>query len=279
MSNTAHREFSEAFERQATRNDALRIRTKVQSAQANTARTGVRWPFELIQNAHDAGPRTDQKRVQIDFLLRNTTDPTGQLLEVSHTGNSFTAQELAALLSGGSSKDFDDEETTGRFGTGFLVTHGLSPRVDVDGIISTQAGSERFHIKLIRDGDEAAITKNIEQARQSLKDAEVVPQPELLDGSTALFKYHDICPIVAQKGLVRLRQTIPYLYATCKHLGRVRIIEGDAVTVFEPGLINDRALGQCTLREVQVTVTSPFKVHVTRTSEAPPQTNEHVGRG
>ena len=36
-------------------------------------------------------------------------------------------------------------------------------------------------------------------------------------------------------------------------------------------------LGPEQIRAYQVYLTSPFKVHVTRTSEAPPQTNKHVG--
>ena len=83
---------------------------------------------------------------------------------VSHTGNPFVAQELAALLSGGSSKEFDSEETTGRFGTGFLVTHALSTHVDVNGVLTTKDGPESFHIELVRDGDEESIVKNIDQA-------------------------------------------------------------------------------------------------------------------
>ena len=142
MSTAARAEYEKASKRQRTRNDARTIRTKVNAAQ-NTPNAGVRWPFELIQNAHDAGPRDGDKRVKISFTFK------GNDLVVSHTGKPFTTEELAALLSGGSSKDFDDEETSGRFGTGFLVTHALSTQVDVHGVIKIEKGPERFHINLI----------------------------------------------------------------------------------------------------------------------------------
>lgn len=124
MSTKARSEFDKARIQQTTQNDARRIRTRVQAAQ-NSDRAGVqwRWPFELMQNAHDAGPRDGNDQVEVKFVLQDTR------LVVRHTGKPFTAQELAALLSGGSSKEFDSEETTGRFGTGFLVTHALSTRV------------------------------------------------------------------------------------------------------------------------------------------------------
>ena len=136
MSKTALTEFQNARVRQTTQNDARRIRTRVQAARQNPSRASVRWPFELVQNAHDAGPRKQNGKVKIDFDLQEDR------LVVSHTGKPFNPQELAALLSGGSSKEFDDEETTGRFGTGFLVTHALSTRVDVDGLLTTHEGNE-----------------------------------------------------------------------------------------------------------------------------------------
>ena len=143
MSKLARNEFDDARIQQTTQNDARRIFQRVDAAQQNPTRAGVRWPFELIQNAHDAGPRDGDDRVEINFTLCE------ERLVVSHTGKPFVAQELAALLSGGSSKEFDSEDTTGRFGTGFLVTHAVSTRVDVDGLLTTKQGSEVFHIELV----------------------------------------------------------------------------------------------------------------------------------
>ena len=148
MSKAAVNEFNNARIQQTTQNDARRIRTRVEAALSNSPRAGARWPFELVQNAHDAGPRDTDERVRIDFFLRDGA------LVVSHTGKPFDSQELAALLSGGSSKEFDDEETTGRFGTGFLVTHGVSPLVTVEGVLTTREGNEHFRIELVRDGNE-----------------------------------------------------------------------------------------------------------------------------
>ena len=141
MSEQARVEFDEARVQQTTKNDARRIRQRVVAALQGPARAGVRWPFELMQNAHDAGPRDGDGRVEIVFALK------ADRLVVSHTGKPFVAQELAALLSGGSSKEFDSDETTGRFGTGFLVTHALSTQVDVKGVLSTRNGARVFPIR------------------------------------------------------------------------------------------------------------------------------------
>ena len=228
MSELARAEFDNARIQQTTQNDARRIRQRVEAAQQGPARSGVRWPFELVQNAHDAGPRKDDVLVEINFTLDETS------LNVSHTGKPFVAQELAALLSGGSSKEFDSEETTGRFGTGFLVTHALSTRVDVDGVLTTKKGPEYFHIELVRDGDEDSIVANIELANMALENAKSISVEELDQNPTASFTYHDVNGEVAERGLDRLEQALPYLYATCSKLGRVRIERYGETICFEP---------------------------------------------
>src|SRR5207249_4978231 len=99
----------------------------------------------------------------------------------------FTSEELAALLSGGSSKEFESEVTTGRFGTGFLVTHVLAERTRLRGLLDVPRGCERFDLTLDRRGDEEAILENIQSSNQSIRDA--VPVTDLDVISSAIFEY------------------------------------------------------------------------------------------
>lgn len=217
MSEIARREFDSARTLQESRNDARRIRTRVKEAR-ETPSHGVRWPFELVQNAHDVGPQDKDSVVKIDFLHQD------EGLTVSHNGKPFTAKELYALLSGGSSKEFESKETTGRFGTGFLATHALSTRVDVEGILDTSSNPEKFCIKLDRAGDENAIVKNIQDANKALDDARPLLSSEVVNQLiTASFTYYEANPEVVAKGLDRLERAIPYLYATCPKLGQIQI--------------------------------------------------------
>ena len=229
MSEIARSEYSSAREQQLTRNDARRIRTRIEAARQNPATASRRWPFELIQNAHDAGPRAADERVEIAFRFQ------GNDLAVSHTGKPFSPQELAALLSGGSSKEFDDQETTGRFGTGFLATHALSTRVDLEGIIETQEDFERFVIGLDRGGDENSITENIARADASVSAATRICVASLGDQPTASFTYYDADDSVVNNGFDRLREALPYLYGTCPQLGKVTLESPDAVVQFDRG--------------------------------------------
>ena len=250
MSVLARTEFDDARIQQTTQNDARRILQRVDAAQQNPTRAGVRWPFELIQNAHDAGPRDGDDRVEIIFMLSENS------LVVSHTGKPFVAQELAALLSGGSSKEFDSEETTGRFGTGFLVTHAVSTRVDVDGILTTKQGSEVFHIELSRDGNEDSIIENIEQANESLEDAEPALEAWISNNATASFVYHNPNSDVVHWGLDRLEHTLPYLYATCGKLGRVRIERFGDTKCFEPESLHKSNIEGFVINETQVNIST-----------------------
>ena len=166
----------------------------------------------------------------------------------------FDSQELAALLSGGSSKEFDDEETTGRFGTGFLVTHGVSPLVTVEGVLTTQEGNEHFRIELVRDGDEGAIVDNIARAGESLHNASVVSDSWVAEHSTASFTYHDPRLEVVRRGMERLDQAMPYLYATCEQLGEVRIGTLDEIIKYVPGDSTESLLSGFVLRQTEVVV-------------------------
>ena len=248
MSETARSEHIEARATQQTQNEARRIRIRVEAAQNNPARAGIRWPFELMQNAHDAGARNNSSQVEVKFVLNDSN------LEVSHNGMPFTAQELTALLSSGSSKEFDSEETTGRFGTGFMVTHCLSARVDVSGIIKTEDGYEEFSINLDRAGDEESITANIQQAEIALANAKPLSEAEMGHIPTALFVYHEINRNTAWSGLSRLEETLPYLYATCDKLGQLQIERDQQTTVFESSNKEDITLEGFTLKQTDVTV-------------------------
>jgi hypothetical protein len=132
----------------STKGIALHIRTKVLGARSDPDSSSRRWPFELIQNAHDAGTRTGHESISLSFRL------TDGVLRFEHDATPFTMDEFAALLTGGSSKDFMSTETTGRFGTGFLVTHVLSEQVEVSGILEVDGSYRAFEVDLDRPNDE-----------------------------------------------------------------------------------------------------------------------------
>ena len=249
MSETASNEFKEARTKQEAQNDARRIRARVAEARDNPNRAAMRWPFELVQNAHDAGPRNATDLVEIKFIQKDDN------LLVIHNGKPFDAQELAALLSGGSSKEFDDQETTGRFGTGFLSTHALSTRVEVAGILNTKNGLDEFYIELERGGDEDSIVENIQKADQAITAAQP-PSSDTDSDPTARFTYYSADAEVVERGLERLERTIPYLYSTCPNLGQISVHRGQRTLCSERLSTSEEEKNAFLIKSIEVSISS-----------------------
>jgi hypothetical protein len=226
MTQIARAEYDAAEREQQERNEARHIKNNVDKARKDHHITGERWPFELLQNAHDTGPREGLDRVDVAIEWKPTE--SGAEFSFKHNGAPFLPQDLAALLSGGSNKDYQSETTTGRFGTGFLVTHVLSPRTEVGGLIKTKEGMERFTVTLNRAGDEESILKNIKECKADLDKA--VRLDDASDLPSAEFKYYVDNTASMEQGITSLREALPYLYATCPLLGAVDLfgIDGGA---------------------------------------------------
>lgn len=221
MTDLALSNYKEAQENRIGRNDARRIQAERDKARSPTSGAARRWPFELLQNAHDPGPRQGSSVVNIRLSASDSR------LVFQHNGRAFTMDDLTALLSGGSNKEYQSVDTTGQFGTGFLVTHVLSPKINLSGILDSEAGHERFQINLDRSGDESTILENIKAAESDIQAAE--PVQAVASEWTAEFQYPVDNQEAVAVGVDEFRRSVPYLYGTCHYLGDVTIEAGDHV--------------------------------------------------
>jgi hypothetical protein len=153
-------------------------------------------------------------------------------LTFEHDGAAFTSQELAALLSGGSSKEFESEITTGRFGTGFLVTHVLAEHTTLRGLLKVSDGHEYFELALDRSGNEESILNNINACKETIRIAK--PTSDLNGIPSASFEYSIDDDHTLLVGLDALRQALPYLYITRPSLGRVEFDMEGLTEVWTP---------------------------------------------
>jgi hypothetical protein len=184
MTQEAYHLIERDLNAQHARNEARRIRTRVHEARRNPHPAGFRWPFELLQNALDSGPRDGNS---IEVWIRCEASR----LIFEHTGAPFTSVELAALLSGGSSKEFESEVTTGRFGAGFLVTHALADRTTLRGLLKVARGYERFEMVLDRSGSEEDILRNTQSCTDAIRlAAPVQDYKNIPSASVALATQH-----------------------------------------------------------------------------------------
>jgi hypothetical protein len=158
---------------------------------------------------------------------------TQSTLTFEHDGAAFTSQELAALLSGGSSKEFESEITTGRFGTGFLVTHVLAEHTTLRGLLKVSDGYEHFELALDRSGNEESILNNINACKETIRIA--TPISDLNGIPSASFEYSIDDDRTLLVGLDALRQALPYLYITRPSLGRVEFDLEGFTEVWTPG--------------------------------------------
>jgi len=174
-------------------------------------------------------------------------------IRFQHDGAPFTPEDLAALLSGGSSKEFESEITTGRFGTGFLVTHVIAEQTNVQGLLKVPDGYEQFNLILDRRGDEQAILENMQSCHQAIRAASAVV--DIREVPSAIFQYpiRDIKTI--SLGLSSLKSALPLLYLTRPSLGQVTITtdEGDT-EIWMPGEMQEEPLegGRVQFRSVAV---------------------------
>jgi len=240
--------FNNARAAQLERNEARRIRTKVNDARGNPGDAGVRWPFELLQNALDAGPRDGRSYVNVTFRAA----PSGLVFE--HDAAFFELQDLAALLSGGSNKEFETTETTGRFGTGFLVTHVLSTRVRVAGLLTTEDQREQFALNLDRTGDEGEIAANMTVCRDEIEQAARIENTDTTHSAQFTYLSADVSP--CELGLSMLSASLPYLFATCSSLGSATITTaaGTDTWTADPQEATVSTLGGFTVHERRVRV-------------------------
>jgi len=101
---------------------------------AHTSEAEVKWIWELIQNAYDVAKSRGKQMLTVKLRIDDST------FTFEHDAGPFTIDEVNALITGGSTKPYAREgvELKGRFGKGFLVTHVISTRVDVEGWIKEE---------------------------------------------------------------------------------------------------------------------------------------------
>ncbi|OUM69104.1 hypothetical protein PIROE2DRAFT_2989 [Piromyces sp. E2] len=110
-----------------------------------------RWVWELIQNAKDSIAGQKDRNNGVDIRIEVKDD----IYTFKHNGAPFTTKTLTALLYK-FSEGKADNESTGRFGTGFLTTHSLSKTVEISGdiILKDNSTPQGFSVTMYREGED-----------------------------------------------------------------------------------------------------------------------------
>ena len=109
-----------------TENTAQTVFKYLQEQESSRLHMHTRWIWELLQNARDASSGCTNLIASIEYR-------SGELA-FRHNGRGFTQKEIAHLILHGSTK-IEEDEAIGKFGSGFLTTHLLSPVIKISGYL------------------------------------------------------------------------------------------------------------------------------------------------
>lgn len=183
-----------------------------------------RWIWELIQNAKDT-IALDSNRDEINVRI----EIDGDTVKFKHDGAPFTAKARYGLLykySGGK----ENQESTGRFGTGFLTTHCLSKIVTIE---SNQYSNKDctelcgFEVTMYRDG---LISSELIEGLRKMRASEKFFK-QTFDWTT--FTYHinsDSGRTAVKLGVQNFHENIAPTMLFCKELSSIELNDNGNIT-------------------------------------------------
>jgi len=130
-----------------------------------------RWAMELLQNGRDVTYPGESIKVRFELFPDK--------LIYQHTGQPFRVKDILSIIYQVSSKE-PGQDTVGRFGTGFMSTHQLCEKVQLDGVLKDEGEAySPFRVVLDRTGDTAAeLLDKIQGSVEQVKQAEPISEAE-----------------------------------------------------------------------------------------------------
>ena len=178
-------------------------------------RYALRWVSELLQNTRDCA----YKDQGIKILIELKDDK----LVYKHNSKPFRVKDILSLINQVTSK-VDDDETTGKFGTGFMTTMLLSDVVNIKSVLQDKdldkdLPYKPFDVDINRSPETSQeivneINKSITQLYKADKNEEILNFNK--DDYNTIFTYelkNDKNRKAAMKGIQNLNETIYYIFA------------------------------------------------------------------
>lgn len=187
-----------------------------------------RWIWELIQNAKDAASDGVPVKVLVELWEDKIT--------FSHNGKPFRVKNILSIINQVSSKNGSEETSTGKFGTGFITTHLLSERVQLQGILEDVSPvdgrmlpAKAFSILLDRSGrNTEEITAAVQKALTEIEQLDNQPDAAPCGDYTTHFTYlldNERARVAALAGLEDLQHTAAYALAFVNGIQEIVVID------------------------------------------------------
>lgn len=223
----------ESIERNNLKLSADKILQGLKKVRNEPSKSRRRWIWELVQNAKDVPNKFGRVCIRVEL--------TNEELRFSHNGDPFTVGNITGLIQQVSTKASggDDEEVTGKFGTGFISTHLLSEQTTVQGVtIRPNGKAKRFTVELDRSGRTSEeLIPHIEAAIDRIKGIDEDPEFEDISDydkqrtaddldTTLAYRFHGKQGLpAAQVGLDDLRNTLPFTLANVPKVEAVSVLD------------------------------------------------------
>lgn len=192
-----------------------------------------RWIWELLQNARDVA-----KDGRVDIHIKLT--PTR--FEFHHNGVPFFTKNLLALLYKTSTKSLSgDDGTTGKYGTGFVMTHLLNKKVTISGVHENEQGRRRFQLEIDRTSTMleeklalAATKESLLSTFNTIADIARRPGEEITDTYHCFsYELNSTSYPVAQKGIEELVNNLSFvLLINRSSINSVSIQTSDSISEY-----------------------------------------------
>ena len=233
---------SEVKDSVLTENTAQGVFKYLSDMESNRARMRTRWIWELLQNARDASAGASTSLI--------ASIQVGQEdLTFLHNGRGFKEREIAHLIFHGSTK-VEDDSAFGKFGSGFLTTHLLSPVVNVSGQLDD---GQWFDFQLERKpGSVDSLREFMGKAWDDFVPSSDPLAEEIPKNFTTRFVY----PIgsetsdAVEEGIATLKQCAPYVVVFNQEFSSIILESPDETMSFEA--TNRSSLKQDGLHQVTV---------------------------
>ena len=224
-----------------TENTAQGVFKHLNDLNSNREGMQTRWIWELLQNARDASNGANSLTAFIEYCESK--------IVFLHNGRGFKEREIGHLIFYGSTK-VEDDDAMGKFGSGFLTTHLLSPVIDVSGQLKD---GKWFEFRLERTPDSVeALRRSMDRAWADFKPSSSPLTEQMPEGFTTRFLY----PIgsdardAVDKGIATLKQYAPFAVVFNQEFSSINIKSSGKTRDFK--VIKRTSLNKDGLQQVTV---------------------------
>lgn len=232
MAETLIKELKEQRDERLVSGPAKRLMEKLKPIRSHVETYQKRWFWELLQNACDLNENVN---IQIEI--------TNDHLFFRHNGKPFSIKDATNLIFPDSGKDeIENISVIGQFGTGFLSTHIISPKVRISGILEDKYQNRydfSFNLDRTELDDKGKLSEALVKSEQELFETKSLAEEKKKEYPTefaydlnAAYSFSDTSSTI-RNGVKFIKSALPYVFSFVPQLQKVEICTSDTSYYFQ----------------------------------------------